>query len=143
MMWFWSHWKVWVKILLTVPLVLFSLLVIPAILLVAINPTAQFEKAKQLEIKSTCATQCLDSEDTSCVTNCVEANSMEGDSGNTSYEEAFKASYIKSCLATSSDKKAYCECTLKYLEDTVVDLQDTKEVMSSLPKAIESCKDKI
>lgn len=44
-MWFWSKWKLWVKILLT-----FIFLIIPfivaTILIVAVNPAAQLERAK-------------------------------------------------------------------------------------------------
>ncbi len=85
LMWFWSKWKVWIKVLVSVPLVLFSLLVIPAILLVAINPTAQLEKAKQMQI---CQNQCEGSSDTSCTTNCLKTKPSEEntlDTKDTSY----------------------------------------------------------
>ena len=134
LMWFWSKWKIWVKILVSsVPLAAVS-----AVILVTVNPAAQLEKAtRQMQ---NCQTQCTDSNDASCVANCLKTTPTEVVTGDGGYKEAFKTNYMKSCLTTSSDKKAYCECTFKYLEDMGLDFKDTSRVISSLPQAIQGCK---
>lgn len=53
-MWFWPKWKLWIKLLVSIPLIFFTLLfggIIAAGILAVINPSAQIEKAK-------CMTEC-------------------------------------------------------------------------------------
>jgi len=50
-MFIWMKWKWWVKLLVTLPVTLFIIGIFASIVLVAINPTAQLEKAR-------CATNC-------------------------------------------------------------------------------------
>lgn len=45
LMWFWSGWKVWVKFLVSVPITILTLIIVPAILLLTINPAKQFSLA--------------------------------------------------------------------------------------------------
>jgi len=46
LMWFWSKWKVWVKILISVPMIILVLVILPAIVLISVNPAKQFSRAR-------------------------------------------------------------------------------------------------
>lgn len=75
LMWVWTHWPKWVKILLTIPVVILVLItflsIILAITLVAINPSAQLEKARVQ-----CIQNCQYSEDQfECESKCSPASS--------------------------------------------------------------------
>lgn len=139
-MWFWSKWKVWVKLLVSFLLIIFTLLILAPIVLIAVNPAEQMRKAG-------CAQLCKDSAptDTSCLEKCLEVSTTANNEGGDGNIETFKETYMKSCLSSSGEKQAYCECTLTYLEG-VVDFNDAVAVVSKLPKeipnAIQNCTDK-
>lgn len=45
LMWFWTPWKSWIKIILSLPVILVVLAVLMTIVLIAINPRKQFDQA--------------------------------------------------------------------------------------------------
>lgn len=51
LMWFWTKWPKWVKIVISLPTILIILGVISSIILIALNPASQLEKAE-------CVKQC-------------------------------------------------------------------------------------
>jgi len=48
-MWFWTRWRAWVKILITLPIFLFLFLIILISVLAAINPAKQFSTANNTQ----------------------------------------------------------------------------------------------
>ena len=44
-MWFWTKWKLWVKILISSPIILIFLFILLPIVLISINPSKQFSQA--------------------------------------------------------------------------------------------------
>ncbi len=50
LVWFWAGWKKWVKILITLPIIVLPLLAF--IVIATVNPAEQFEKARQMCIDS-------------------------------------------------------------------------------------------
>lgn len=54
-MWFWTSWKKWIKILITLPIVLIPTLAL--IILATINPGEQMERARRAA-RQTCISSC-------------------------------------------------------------------------------------
>jgi ABC-type sulfate transport system permease component len=69
-MWFWTKWKTWVKLLVSLPLLFIPLLIFGAALLAAINPQGATEKA---ECVSDCSVMYEEGsvELQECVTDCT------------------------------------------------------------------------
>ncbi len=102
-MWVWSGWKVWVKLLLTFLGVL--LVVIPivvAVALVAVNPSKQLEKAKLLEQ--------IDSS-----TKLDSTFNPDGD-----YRQLFADSFMDACTAGGAEKDL-CQCVLDGIDAQLTD----------------------
>jgi hypothetical protein len=63
-MWFWTKWKLWVKLLVSAPVLLFIVIMILGILAAGVNPNAQILKADcvrscaQKNTQSYCTTFC-------------------------------------------------------------------------------------
>lgn len=58
LMWVWSKWKLWVKLLISIPVTLLIVFFILATMLVAINPAAQFEKAEKAAERANFMKEC-------------------------------------------------------------------------------------
>lgn len=66
LMWFWTKWPRWVKIVISLPLFLAILAITASALLVAVNPIKQINTAK-------CAQQCANSENkNACIDTCIQ-----------------------------------------------------------------------
>lgn len=130
-MWIWSGWKVWLKLLVSVLGTILTLLIIGIFLLpfllLAVNPSAQFKKAAELN---------------NGVTVTID-NTVVTENGTTT--NAFKDSFMSSCLKGSGNKQAYCECTYNYLEKSGIDFSNPAsitELSKKIPDAIAACKNK-
>lgn len=67
LMWFWTSWKRWVKILVSLPVILLIFLpFLVGILLAAINPPAQIKKANCVKLCELSATK------NSCIESCLK-----------------------------------------------------------------------
>ncbi|MEX0895778.1 MAG: hypothetical protein WDZ94_02460 [Patescibacteria group bacterium] len=71
-MFFWPKWRMWVKLLISLPLTLLLLAVLLGILLVAANPADQIENAE-------CVSQCTtgDQSEEYCIQYCAEMTSID------------------------------------------------------------------
>lgn len=141
LMWFWSRWKTWVKILITVPLILIPVAIFLIAFLAAVNPAAQIKKA---ECTKACATN---SDKISCISECTAPNVPATSTGG-SFPEEFRTSYLEGCTGQGASE-TYCTCTLTYLEEnlTVPEISDatawtnpTSNAYKVLTQAIKSCK---
>ena len=70
-MWVWTKWKLWIKLLLSLPIILFIVGILMAIVLAAINPQAQIRKA---ECVRTCNTLPVSEQQTCIQTTCSDEN---------------------------------------------------------------------
>lgn len=73
-MWVWPKWPSWVKIIISLPIVLFFVGIFAAALFTVINPKAQMQKAA-------CVTECGgNSQDTACVNACIQRSKQSNSS---------------------------------------------------------------
>lgn len=85
-MWFWPKWKLWVKLLISIPTVLFSLFIAGvffAAVLVSINTQRQFQRAE-------CAALCeKDPNQEACINSCM----LENEEAPVDVEESLEEGY--------------------------------------------------
>lgn len=66
LMWVWTKWPAWVKIIISLPIIIAIVGIFAAVLLATINPRAQIQKAA-------CVKQCEgNSQNTACINACLE-----------------------------------------------------------------------
>lgn len=79
-MWFWPKWQWWVKLLVSLPIILGFIAVFSTILLIAVNPQAQIKRAN-------CVKLCQTSSNIDCVNKCMNVDVQEStESGETTEE---------------------------------------------------------
>lgn len=112
-MWFWPKWETWVKVLVTVLSIFYSILVfgifsiLATVVLIAINPQAQMEKAQ-------CVANCSEmytadsNELQQCKAFCVDPSF--------GYPTEFKQEFMQGCLLAETDPEdtSTCDCMWQY-----------------------------
>lgn len=135
-MWFWTNWKLWVKILVSFPISLAILGILFAVLLIAVNPYKQITKAQ-------CVSLCGNS-DVSCQNDCVEkvSNGVE-------FPEKLRTNFITSCIANGGNLDS-CKCVVDQIQEekTFSEYLELEEKMletgntpSVITDAVNACKD--
>jgi hypothetical protein len=126
LMWFWTKWKTWVKIVvsaigccLIIPLIGFMAIAV----LSAVNPQAQIQKANCIK-----ACTAEGKTQTACVTECATSGTT-GSTTSGQYPTVFRESYLKSCTASGTVSQTLCECILGKIESNYT----YDEVMKELP----------
>lgn len=104
LMWGWSKWPKWLKILITLPILILIIIailgILASILLVAINPKSQIEKAR-------CTKECSSSQNVeSCISNCTSIKATANPNPKNQQNKASAApSSATKLIPTNSDLK--------------------------------------
>lgn len=70
-MWFWPKWKVWVKLLVSLPFVIGIIAIVASVMMVALNPEAQ----NAFQTGAACGQQCQTATDQeACIQECLQEN---------------------------------------------------------------------
>lgn len=113
LMWFWSRWKVWVKLLVTVftllPYILLLFMMIGAIGIGLLAVTNSDRLIKTAE----CATECEGSKNSTCVSRCMNKTSDE--TIPSSYPEGAETIFVDACSRQGA-QKSECVCMFKHYQ---------------------------
>ena len=165
LMWFWTHWRKWIKIVLTLLLLIPVAFSIIAIILIGINPGNLLKRAECIQQCQTLANQ------EECVKSCAETGIPTKMETNevapvtnpetesplpieqttpqpAKFPDEFRTSFLASCTKGGSNA-TLCECTLNYVEQNTTYnqfLEDAKGILTGkgtpqvLLNAVNACK---
>lgn len=110
LMWLWMPWKTWIKILVSLPVVIIIIAILSSVFLVALNPRGQLDEANCLY---SCSKRYSESASMqkSCSASCVTGMDYK-------YTDEVRSQIISDCVSGGGSEQA-CTCVVDHVESKV------------------------